>query len=558
MIAFEDQPDRNNPPELKDLPEELEDQLRAAGISDEDHEMFTAAVTGRVRNPVDHMGRTPHEVSRMKAAGFLITPKPKCSLCGERLIHVCECNRQAGSVRTTHFRHTGNSKCPGGYVTPWHLGMQRGAKNLGLATEWGVEVDGAKFRIDAYSQANNVALEFVHSLSAAYVGKHKRLVSCGTPVRWIFNSRASFATNNWEEFVDPVSLANGQVLIGDLVRAAAADLIDELGWQNCFIYYRNVILSCVGRDLWTPLPATHPIQRLCTSDYGFNHALEAMAMRNIRTVDGKEVDEPRKVRTRFPIILGRYDHEYFLEYIRKDVVNEKYNTTRSQDLSPAVSPEAGDSDAMPKGEVLERTKCDTVNRTNLIGGSEAAEILAGGQEAPTVSLDEGDYVWRAVAEPGPPSIDVINFEDEGEDESEVTVNVDANPSGIVWRAPSFPDRNAVDVTIASASMQGESDKMDMYFREAGRPDASRFYHGQFRNREFGRLAACAGMTPAELAACPERLVGKTVRCDFRTGHTGYYGPVNWRAAAGSSLVEAKVAGCPVRIERIANEHEVTQ
>ena len=313
MIAHAD----DGEPLSMQLPDTLAEQLAAISVTPEHHDALVEAVTGRLRNPTDHIGRTAHEIALMREAGYAITPTPECVGCGNRLVFISGTD-DGDRRKTPHLRHPSRSSCPGGFVTPWHVAMQKAAKAAGFTTEHTVSVLGRIRRLDAYSESCRVALEFVHSLSDSYIEKHRDLVASGDSVRWVFNSAASFTTPLRNEFVHLPSLREGRIVLGGLLRPSAIKLIESLGYRNVFMWYRSVILGCVGVDLWSPVPADHPLALLCRREQGFNDQLFRMGRTFKRALDGTVTDlaDPitRDARIEF---LNREDPRA-LELIRHD------------------------------------------------------------------------------------------------------------------------------------------------------------------------------------------------------------------------------------------------
>lgn len=305
------------------LPLTLAEQLALIEVSDELHDSLIAAASGNVTNPTDSFGRTAIEVGRLKQAGFKIAPAMECTNCGEPLTW---CRGVPGRV-TPYFRHNSKTKCPGGYMTPWHAAMQTACAAHGFDTEHRIILDGVVRRLDAYHAGRRLCLEFVGSLSRDYAIKHLQLVAYPIVTAWFFNSGSRFATNAWDEMVDVAALNAGTIRIQNLFseEGGAREIIEQIGRANCYTIYRGLVFGCVGYDLWQCLPLCNPLQKLCVSDKGFNFQLFAagkVPRRDVRT--GQPTGQMRIVRSRYPLPSGHaVDPEHLLNELRLELATGK-------------------------------------------------------------------------------------------------------------------------------------------------------------------------------------------------------------------------------------------
>jgi hypothetical protein len=310
----------------KTPPLTLAEQLAMIDVSDQLHDELIAAAAGNVTNPTDSFGRTAIEIGRLKQAGFKIVPAMKCTNCGESLTW---CRGVPGKV-TPYFRHNSKTKCPGGYMSPWHAAMQTACAAKGFDTEHRIVIDGATRRLDAYHAGRRLCLEFVNSLSANYIVKHLQLVSCPIVTAWFFNSGSRFATNAGEERIDMAALSAAIIRIQNLFseEGGAREIIEQIGRVNCYTIHRGLVFGCVGYDLWQCLPLCNPLQKLCVADRGFNFQLFAagkMPRRDVKT--GKPTGQMRVVRSRYALPSGHaVDPEHLLNELRTEVATGKLLT----------------------------------------------------------------------------------------------------------------------------------------------------------------------------------------------------------------------------------------
>lgn len=323
--------------ELKPLPDSFPAQLEAVGISEEMHSHLIDACVGKVRNPTDAFGRTAVEIGLLRAAGYRITPRSLCSNCGEALVW----SRGIPGKSAAYFRHNANTKCPGGFMTPWHAAMQAACAAHGFDTEYRLTIEGAVRKLDAYHPGSNVCIEFVSSLSDRYAEKHRQLIGFPIETAWFFNSGARFATAAHEERVDVAALRNGVIRIQNLFTedGGCREIIEEIGRKSCYTLHRGLVFGCVGYDLWQCLDLSNPLQKLCVGDYGFNFQLYAQGKCERRDVaTGEKTGTSRVVRARYPLDSGhRVDPEHLLNDLKTEVATGRL--LRASALRPSESKE---------------------------------------------------------------------------------------------------------------------------------------------------------------------------------------------------------------------------
>ena len=324
--------------EYKDLPNDLVEQLCLINVCPDLHAKLVAAAAGRVTNPTDSFGRTAIEVGMLRDAGFRISPACRCFECGELLAW-----RKGNAKVTSFFRHRAKTRCPGGFMTPWHAAMQTACAAAGFDTEYAVTVQGVRRRLDAYHAGTNICIEFVSSLSQRYAQKHRQLIEFPIQTAWFFNSGAHFATAAHEERVDVWALNQGVIRIQNLFSedGGAREVVEEIGRKHCYTIHRGLVFGCVGFDLWECLPASHPLQELCVRDYGFNFQLYKFGkFPKLNLATGEPTGKNRVVRSRYTLPSGHVvDPEHLLEELRREV-----RTGKLKPASPLASTKASKDD----------------------------------------------------------------------------------------------------------------------------------------------------------------------------------------------------------------------
>ncbi|MBU2051468.1 MAG: competence protein CoiA [Gammaproteobacteria bacterium] len=112
-----------------------------------------------------------------------------CPDCVEPLV------AKRGEIMTWHWAHKahrdGATRACSAGETQWHLDMKMAFMALpGWSVEHPVEIQGKKFRLDAFCAQWKAAREFVHTLSESYFEKHELLVRAGYDVLWIMDGSA--------------------------------------------------------------------------------------------------------------------------------------------------------------------------------------------------------------------------------------------------------------------------------------------------------------------------------------------------------------------------------
>lgn len=118
---------------------------------------------------------------RRKTAHDDVNAGSECPDCGSALIG------KRGQIMTWHWAHKTLLNCAGGGVeTEWHLRMKSYCLEWpDWQIEFPVEVEGQKFRLDAFNPKTNEVIEFIHSMSPFYENKHLTLKKSGYKITWI-------------------------------------------------------------------------------------------------------------------------------------------------------------------------------------------------------------------------------------------------------------------------------------------------------------------------------------------------------------------------------------
>jgi hypothetical protein len=126
--------------------------------------------------------------------------------------------------------------------TAWHLAMKMAYLDFdGWNIEVPVEVDGKKYRIDAYREGK--VREFVHSLSPHYVSKHLALKNAGMDVLWIFDG-FTFGSARWTFCMGSYGAGYRRLL-----KPAARRLFDEIGG---LVHFSDFLLKQWRYDVFFP------------------------------------------------------------------------------------------------------------------------------------------------------------------------------------------------------------------------------------------------------------------------------------------------------------------
>ncbi len=109
-----------------------------------------------------------------------------CPECGGELTARC------GEVVTWHWAHRPKERRGCWHSeSEWHLGWKAAYESLpGWIVEAPLQIGGRTFRADAMNPRTGAVREFVHSLSPAYIEKHRALAAAGLDVLWIFDGVA--------------------------------------------------------------------------------------------------------------------------------------------------------------------------------------------------------------------------------------------------------------------------------------------------------------------------------------------------------------------------------
>lgn len=231
-----------------------------------DNDLLSEAIFApeeKFANPRDHLGRTAVEVRRLCKQAV----DCKCPICLHGLI------LKAGEKMPVHFAHAVGRKdtaCRGGFETPWHLAAKRAAATR---EGWLAEFTDGEWRYDACNQWTGQVFEAVHSISPTYVAKQRYLRSLGRPAVWLFDSAGHFASRGSEVRIDLDKAFVGILRCNDLLKPKAADLVDELGRECCFVHYLGLAWECIGRDQWKCCTSLSDMQRLCVGEHGLNRNL---------------------------------------------------------------------------------------------------------------------------------------------------------------------------------------------------------------------------------------------------------------------------------------------
>ena len=93
-----------------------------------------------------------------------------------------------GQIKIWHWAHKSNEAGCGSYETDWHLVWKMTYLLYpGWEVEYPLEINGSRYRIDAYRKETGSVREFVHSLSEHYTDKHMKLVEADYDVLWIWD-----------------------------------------------------------------------------------------------------------------------------------------------------------------------------------------------------------------------------------------------------------------------------------------------------------------------------------------------------------------------------------
>jgi hypothetical protein len=247
------------------------------GAATETDATLLLAPEQKYANPRDHLGRTAVEFRRSchKAA------ECRCPECRHPLVV------RSGEKLSTHFAHAkgrANAGCRGAFETPWHFAAKIAASNReGWQREWS---DGG-WRYDACNQFTGQVFEAVHSLSDTYVEKQRHLSSTGRSAVWLFDSAADF-TSRWSGCrLDVERAFVGILRCSEVMKPKAADLVDDLGRERCFLHYLGLSWKCVGRDSWQYCADAGGVSNLVCGEFGLNRLL--IDMRASGKYDGQRV-----------------------------------------------------------------------------------------------------------------------------------------------------------------------------------------------------------------------------------------------------------------------------
>lgn len=168
-------------------------------------------------------------------------PRSYCPECMEELV------ARRGAARIWHWAHkpgTCNLRGCSGEETEWHLRWKAAHLNLGWAIEVPVLVSGKRFRVDAMNLPKTDIREFVHSLSPAYVEKHRMLKHTGVSILWIFDGDA-FVWDGRKEVPGKLSKKGYR----DLLSPRARDLHHEIGG---WVHFEKRLWEHWKADIWYP------------------------------------------------------------------------------------------------------------------------------------------------------------------------------------------------------------------------------------------------------------------------------------------------------------------
>jgi hypothetical protein len=133
-------------------------------------------------------------------------------------------------------------------MSEWHRQWQRAYKSLGWLIEHPVEWEwGIKYRLDAYLPAGREANEFVHSLSDAYLPKHRGLLALGYDPYWLFDGD-HLASDRWRGVPGD---GRGSGVQWPLNQWAARQA-RELGLDRVHLHWQGSLLFHAADDVWYP------------------------------------------------------------------------------------------------------------------------------------------------------------------------------------------------------------------------------------------------------------------------------------------------------------------
>ena len=239
----------------------------------------------RRKNPLDQAGRSASVLAQMQSLG-VDAGESICPECQEPL-HLC-----VGDEVSPYLAHTctdAEHRCAGSFETIWHLAAKRAADRLpGWRYERQYEISGRKFRADSMNENTGECLEFVHTLSRDYVGKHIATKASGRSVSWVFDGNAPFCRrltdSHWAMGskvmvrFDADYAESGQLVARGILRKRARQLVNNLGVESCFLHFHGMAFQCFEceeerDDMWGLCQKSSVVAKVIYGDGGLNDEL---------------------------------------------------------------------------------------------------------------------------------------------------------------------------------------------------------------------------------------------------------------------------------------------
>jgi hypothetical protein len=238
----------------------------------------------RRKNPLDQAGRSAAVLAQMQSLG-VDAGESICPECGEPL-HLCLGDEIAPYL--AHACSDTEHRCTGSFETAWHLAAKRAASRL---PGWLPERDytaGRRFRADCINKDTGECLEFVHTLSRDYLGKHVATKESGRSVAWVFDGNAKFCRrlddSHWAikskvmMRFDAGYAESGQLVARGILRKRARQLVQSLGVESCFLHFHGMAFQCFDcgeerDDMWSLCQKSSLVARVVYGDGGLNQEI---------------------------------------------------------------------------------------------------------------------------------------------------------------------------------------------------------------------------------------------------------------------------------------------